>query len=629
MSEYKRKQEEASFCMEYNRTWSKLLHMEREKQNISQAKLASGIAGRHTLLDMEKGIVGWSKTIGDLLMHRLGISTEYFEIVTTESEMIRWKYREQVCANIFAHPELADEGIRRLEKEKKENNRAELQFLEKVKVIRRIAEGENPENAMVQAKKAVNDTITENWEKGLEGLLLAPAELETILLVSYLYYLMGDYENAFRYQQEVWKYPKQRGWEERMQELIVPAAAIAGIAICKSRGMEAFGFQMGREAYELLRRMISQRYLYPLLCAMETLRPESGRDNELLKQMLPVRRCLDSLYLEFGIPKLRIWQTITFENTCSSKDILHRLRIASGKSKENAVAGSDMQDIISPRQLARIESGRSNVSEGNYRKLVKQYGKAEALKMTLILTDSLEALQLRQEISNCIYMHNWEEAQKKMEELEKMIDINHPKNCQQFLFWKGVLGYNSGKLSHEECIHMLQNALVSTIPDFDKINKVCWMYQRQEMLIINSIAAVYRRTGNYPDARKWCDSIYRVQQKRMDKYGNYNSCYPVIARNYANIVGDSGLHREAIRLDGEEIKKLLQGTKINCIGNLLYDRAWNAYEAVQKGMEAVHIMKKQWMDDFRRSIVILDLVKDKAAVSILKQREDKYLHSNI
>lgn len=50
---------------------------------------------------MENGDTPWKKMIGDYLLQRLGVPTEYFEVMADARELNGWRDREDICLVVF------------------------------------------------------------------------------------------------------------------------------------------------------------------------------------------------------------------------------------------------------------------------------------------------------------------------------------------------------------------------------------------------------------------------------------------------------------------------------------------------------------------------------------------------
>ncbi len=58
---------------------------------------------------MENGDTPWKKMIGDYLLQRLGVPTEYFEVMADARELNGWRDREDICLVVFEQPQKAQQ----------------------------------------------------------------------------------------------------------------------------------------------------------------------------------------------------------------------------------------------------------------------------------------------------------------------------------------------------------------------------------------------------------------------------------------------------------------------------------------------------------------------------------------
>ena len=176
------------FEREYNQICGKMLQEEREKRGISREELARGILSKTALGHMETGRIGWTKLPGDTLMHRMGVGTDYFEVVASAEELDRWRRREDICLLLPARPGEAVGKLREYRHAYGKREPLEEQFLCKAEALLALLDwrrdGEEADAARLSdmARRAVHCTVPEGWERGMEDLWLAPSELEAVLL---------------------------------------------------------------------------------------------------------------------------------------------------------------------------------------------------------------------------------------------------------------------------------------------------------------------------------------------------------------------------------------------------------------------------------------------------------------
>lgn len=628
---------EQEFIQEQNRVYGVILGNERRERGISLEELSSGILSRTTLDRVEKGKAEWTKLMGDTLMLRMGISPDYFESMASGEELDRWRLREDICLLAPVSPGEAMAKLEEYRQKYEKREPLEEQFLLKVEVILMLAEdmgkrreeGKNDslgvssraEAVLDTARRAVSCTVRD-WEGKLDSLWLAPGELEAILLVGAALSACGRKEEAWALWQSVWSYPQKRRWKERTAVLILPQAAILGIELSEA-GERGRMYEPCREALELLRRTCCHCYVLPLLdglCGLEAVEPG---EKEYLEQARAFREMFREIYEWFDYPGYRIWQGISVDNTREAGLTLRMLRKFYGKSREAAVYDGTEQ-VITPRQLEKIEKGIHKPSYENYSRLIRQYGKYMEWNMPLLEKASADELELRQRISTLIEFRDWERAQWEIERLRSMVNPKYPRVRQELLFCDALLKWEQEEAS-VECLDMMREALRCTVPDFEGRDMKWWVFQQEEMMIAGDIGDIYCKLGNLEESKKWFEAVTFSVEQHSARTGVCHYGYEILMESYDNLLGDMQCFDQALRMSEGTIRKLLMLPRINGMHRMLYHIAWNAYEAATSEPEEYEFFRHKWRQAFQTSEMMTDFLHDDYIKTLLDERKEKYL----
>lgn len=622
------------FEREYNQICGRMLGEERRKRDISREDLARGILSGTALGHMESGRIGWTKLPGDTLMHRMGVSADYFEVVASAEELERWRRREDICrafAVCFpASPGEAEEKVREYRLMYGKREPLEEQFLCKAEALLALLDwkrgGRETDAGRLSAvaQRAVSCTVPQGLEQGLEGLLLAPSELEAVLLDVAARMACGREDEAWELWQAVRAYPKAHHWWERVEALIAPQTAILGIWLClwgrKGAGQPVMAY--AREALELLRRNCSHSYLLPLLELMGRMPPQDGEERAYLEQVAGFRDAFREIYGRFGYPGYRIWQGISVDNTREIGVVLGMLRRCEGRPRAGAVYDGDGL-IMTERQLEKIEKGIHKPSYENYQRLMWQYGKCGGWKTAMVETDSVELLELRQQISTWIGLCEWEKVQVGIERFRRKADAGYPRVRQELLFWDALMKWKKeGAL--EEALEMLLQALRCTVPPEEGRDLRWWVFEREEIIIASSIATVYRRLGRLEEAGKWFDTVMFSLEHQKTKAGIRHRGYNILMDHYDNYLGDAQSFQVAVQMNEETVQSDLNGLCISCLASMLYKIAWNSYEIASAEKQSYEILHQKWKKAFRLSQAVAKYTYDRVFMQFLEIREKKY-----
>nr|WP_304442823.1 hypothetical protein [uncultured Acetatifactor sp.] len=475
------------------------------------------------------------------------------------------------------------------------------------------------------AEAAVSCTVPDGWLNERRTLLLAPSELEAILLVGAGQFACGRMEEAWEVQSFVWNYPEKRQWKKRMAVQIKPQAAMLGMELALREEDSRKAFEFAREALELLRGNACHCYLLPLLEQMGRISGEGFSEGDwlYLRGADEFRDIFKRIYHMSGYPENRVWQGISVENTREAGITLKMLRKFAGKPLDKAVFDDD-GIIVTRRQLEKIESGAHKPSYTNYQRLVHRYGKLGGWMIPMLETDSIEVLELRQEISSQIGFCQWDKVEAGMERLRQKVDIAYPRVRQELLFFEAIiLLERKGEL--EKSLELLQKALHVTVPEWEGKDAKWWVFQREEIIIASNILDIYREMGKLAEAKEWCEAICFSMEQQKDRTNIMHTGYAILMEVLDNYLGELRLYEEAIDVSKKAVSNYLKQPRIGTLDRAYYRIAWNTYEAASGSAQQDKRLQKQWREAFQASEGIAAFVRDNYLMRHLKDKREKYL----
>ncbi len=374
-----------------------------------------------------------------------------------------------------------------------------------------------------------------------------------------------------------------------------------------------------------MRRNCCHCYLLPLLDLMKRIPgTELGKEEqEYLKQMDMFRDAFEGIYTQFGRSGFRIWQGISVENTREAGLVLKMLRKFAGKSRAKAVYDGE-EPVITQRQLEKIEKGAHKPSYDNYQRLVRQYGKAGGWRSAILETDSVEVLELRQQVATLVGLCEWKKAEWALERLRGRVDISFPRVKQEFLFFDALMiQRNEGDL--EKCLERLVEALYTTVPNLEGKDKKWWVFQREEIIIAVNIADVCRKSGKLKEAKDWYEIIGFSLEQQEGRTGIKHTGYEIFVEGYDNFLGDLGRFEDAAAASETAARDYLGQPQIGSLARAFYRIAWNLYEMVSGQKRQCEMRRRLWENAFRFSQVAALFCYDRFLLQFLEERQDKFL----
>lgn len=622
------------------------MYKERCRRGISEQKISRGVCTRTELRKMENGDIPWKKMIGDYLLQRLGVPTEYFEVMADARELNGWRDREDICLIIFEQPQKAQQLLEVYQKKYRKKTPFEEQFLKKMQTIllmqaykksfesksvdveREKSEGEN---LVESARQTVLCTLPDGWEKKrLSKFLLAPCELESILLLANCLLLIGKTDEAMQMHKKVAEYVKQAKFEPKVQILIYPQVALLGMKLERYSGNEEKALSYGMEALELLRHQYSQRYvvfvLEELLNVLECISIKGKEDKKYKEEETEVTEFLktfEELYRLFSHPKKRMWQSISVSNTHEIGLTLKMLRKAMGLSAAKVSAANP--DHLTARQIEKIEAGTHRPSGRNYEMLMQFYHKTGLEGQLLLETDSLEVLHQRQEIVDFIIREEWDNAWESFQSFKEKLDVNVPLNRQEMIFLDTDIQHTyHKKLTAQEYVKQMEKALYCTMPKIPMEKWNMWVFQREEAIVAGNIAGKFLNSGESKKAEELFSKLLQSFDMQMEHTRIPYRGYVVITTGLVNALGENKKYYQSIKQDERSINVLLNDT-IEDVDAFIYDICWSLYELVNEYPDKKKKYQNWWRELFPIAYKLAEFFCKKNDASFYEERVEKYL----
>ena len=594
----------------------------RKEKKIRTEKIVSGVISRRAFLDIEKGKSVLSRENWKFLMHRIGIVTDYFEIVVSRKELKDWRCREDICLSACEDCEKAKKLLEEYRNSHIKMSNIERQFCLKIEWLLSRNE-KSGEELYKLSKDAVCCTVQEDWKENLSALYVGPEELEAMLLVVWSLLKKNELMDAFRLFDQIQRYPKIHNWEPRMREMICAQIALIGIKLYERMQKIDIAYKIGIESLELLRQQSSQRYVYPLLVELVRIGIMLEKEkSEELQQFLKFQKAFAILYEENKIPYMRVWQCGSIENSYDVGMVLKRMRMAQEKTQEEVCIDENGFSFLNVRQLSRIEKGENRPSTENFQFLTRKMGRELDWIMPMLETDSIEVLSMRQDIIYAIGMRQWKKAKNILEQLKTKIraeDYKEPQIQQEIQFIEAMYELEANKITVSEAEKKYYEALSYTF-------ELSWLsleelpfIRSEEGIIISNIADIYHDMGNLKKSEELFEKLSSVYQKKQMLLKTNSSASAIILGQYSRLLGNIMNYKKALYIDSVNLQYELNDFNLIHIENLLYNQAWAYYE-IDREQNNQKIQRKFWTAQR-----IAEFNRKEELINLLKMRENKYL----
>lgn len=261
-------------------------------------------------------------------------------------------------------------------------------------------------------------------------------------------------------------------------------------------------------------------------------------------------------------------------------DMIRMKREALGITREQLCEMSE--EICGVQTLYRIESGKVKVKQEVYRKLMECMGELPERSYSSIMVSDYRALNLKTEIQAQLAHREYEQAEKKLKELEQFMNKNYVRNKQYLLEVKSKLACYKQQISIEEHLENLWKALHYTIPNLDKIEVDRWPYNCEEFDIIIAIANLYDEMNQRENAEKLLQQLRKSTERKYVEEDYYVSRHMRCFDSLSQLMCMEQQHVTSMEYCWEGVEESKKQRILGIGFDLLYDLAWNKEKLIQK-----------------------------------------------
>lgn len=533
----------------------KLICQIRTQQKISLEKLGRGLCSKQALSDLERGNVQADKLLLDIVLQRLGKSTDKQEVI------LPWDayHLEETCDRLEQSIQGRNrENARKYRKEFAKllgrDGREEAKWENEARVRemywhRTLAEWAywidgNPETAMRELVLAAGITLPGWWERKLEYYVISTVEMENLLAIVRLEieargqkYRMRTAALRKKIWDGTWEPVGEKTWQRGpwdRQGMTLPGFLrecmgyirkhftdpqehakvfakcvwlLSYIELEQGNVLEAYG--LCEEAVEELRDYGISVFLPPMLerivacCrqAMEIFGKMKKNGEEIPYAW---QRDWGALFSRYGHYLAALRHTYIKSGLCPDSPVSIFVKCYQKSyhldyefiRSERVAQGMTREQMVegvyqSQKTLWQIEVKHTSPHGRNFRLLMDKIDSEKGRYNAFVVSDSFEVLELKDEIDRCMSRKEYERVEELVRLLESQLDMGNAENQRIILYIRSVVEFRQGSVS---CMEMLQR---------------CWKLLGESYHIAKDV-----ETGGVPDIKKLREGpFYRAPMK--------------------------------------------------------------------------------------------------------------------
>ena len=572
--------------------FSLFLTKEREKQGISQERLCRGLCAISALSRYENGERIPDRLLMNVLIQRLGKSSEQLTTMISCQEYAYFEWKRKVKEALKKQNiSLAQELLQKKEALNGTVNAAlQEQFY---RYIQGILKGTCAD--ISDLEEAIRLTHPEFSGKIEEEDLFSIQELNLLLFYAKCK-MQKEAEQGRELLEVLLQYIQEHITDIQAKNQIFPRAVSIYCQEVKGNQFSEKRYLLCKEALE--NNVKDQSFEYAL-SILEDLEKDSrclGKDADCYQVW---KNALKAVYQETEIETTWMeWGIEIPENLFLIPEILLSARVEKGFSQEEASEG-----ICTPETYSRIETGKRSPSLKNLEALENRLEIKQGYLIGEVWTNDFSVLELTQKLRMAVSnldLEIWEECQKKLEE---KLDLSKKINRQYVEGYRTCLEYQQGKISEAEWISQHKKTLSYTLA-FEERMKAHRTGMRQgftdqEAVLLQQIALAEKIRGEKEKAVEIWELLLKDYGRSRIRMENHFKEVILIWSNLANTLPDVGKTKEGIVLAEKGIRMVLekgQGSLNMLFANRIYAMKESGQNVRKEQFEQAYALSEMFGD---------------------------------
>lgn len=563
------------------------LQKERERQwgprAATNRKLSRGLCSEAALSKIQKGLISPGKMLADALFSRLGTSLGQYGTAYEYEEYALWEKRQEILRLI------RKEDCRQAERKLREYTFPEgsndtvlhQQFIAWGWLMLEKRQGalraEFAERVLAALRMTAPDLMPEDFGKYLYG--------ETELLLMALYagalYKTGQKEEGLWLSEKLVEYADVHLMDSDIRVFIYPRLELLFARMLQAEGCYG-GYASCSRAVELLRGNHKLFYAEGLLEAWLAAWEHGGCEETgvdagcagLYRETLEVMCQLRGKYGSEADKDLFLMEHVEGSGMLMWHWML-ALRKELGMTQDELCEG-----ICERETISRIENRKVAPRARVYQMIMKRMGRKAIRYYPELCSDMLRHHNLRKEVVLAIEARDFQAAEEALCVLEQELDTGVPVNRQLMLQYHTLIDFYAGRITQEERMERLVEALHITLPQGCSLVK--WPLWKKEAVLLNNIANALEDQGDRDRAMQILSDVLDSFQNNPVAVEDNLAGYLLTLDNYVKVLGRSGRHEEALEACKEGLEYSYLSGRGYSLVDFLYAKAWNLEQIEKK-----------------------------------------------
>lgn len=612
----------------YREDLKALIEYKREENGDRLKDIVKGILQISSFYKLGKGQYIDDKIVVDRILKRVGLDPGEVEMIILKKDAQRFIQREKIYeAYNQKQYEDAEQLIQQYEKAIINEHVIHRQFIGKMRVLIIMQRSGNINLEISMLKEIISYTIPEFESKPLKQLCLAPEEMELLTLLASCYRRKNQLEQAKRILKQILDYTKGRKISSNLTAMYMPYVYLELSKIYErkeqyedARYYAITGINMLYCNARLFHLVELQDQYIKLEQQAQKRRTLSYGRKKRLEQMQIERTTIVELYQECNLNPYMLYSMERYRNCYVFNELLERYRKFWRISKREFC-----EDVCTSQSFQKIElEGSCPVK--TFFKWMEKLRLPQSYYITQLHGANIDHIRKKTRIDQYIRRNQYKKAEILFKQLEKefkekqLIDYC-PENKQYFLRMRTILDREMHQISLEQDRKQLEQAVYYTIPEYSNRRLEKRPLLKQEVTVLNNLAASYAKEGNYEKILSiWEKIIKSYQNNSLYGYAEYEG-YDLVLINYSSIIGNAKDYKRSTKKSYESIAHSFKQGIIERVVHCCYNIAWNREQEMLE-QEGRVIREDACQRKLQQAEVIAKISKDLFYIDFLSNHQE-------
>lgn len=495
----------------------KVIRFLREERGISIKKLCRGLCSESMLMRYETGERLPDSWMAERLLGRLGKSMNQIEQMMSQKEYGNIQLQMEIGE--LLEREQWDETEHLLSQyEIYASGKVQQQFVWKIRAFSAIRQKQH-EKAEHDIRQALNCTVPDFELGQIEEYCLSGEEVLLIVMWIRQQELLGKgklEENC----RIVLQYMEKHISDDEEMEAIFPKIIYIYIQILLKQGKKEEALDWIMKAKRMLTVAEKTDGLLLILQEEEQIRKSTG-EKELYQKISCQKHIFEEICRMFGYDgesEINIWRRRKYYGLYLMPEMLVQERKKLQKTQEQV---ADLADL-DQKTVSRMENGVYAPKTGTLERLREVLEMERSWYHSRLDTEQFFCLEIQKKITRCLSFHQYDEAEKLIGQLEKLVDGGKRENRQYIRYIWTCINREQKKITPETAIKNCREAFALTRrEEMEKLDGI--LLGRTEVMIVNYMARQYAVMGDWKRALEILEKLKNTyENSKVDLRFHYS-----------------------------------------------------------------------------------------------------------